>query len=65
MITKEKLIETIKALPEDKFEDIDELIENIHLMEKIKRAEEDIANGRVVTHQQVKEEMEKWKNLHR
>ncbi len=65
MITKEKLLETIKAMPEDKFEDIDELIENIHLMEKIKRAEDDIANGRVFTHQQVKDEMEKWKSLHK
>ncbi len=65
MITKERLLETIKAMPEDKFEDVDELIDNIHLMEKIKRAENDIANGRVFTHQQVKDEMDKWINLHK
>ena len=35
MITKEKIIESIKAMPEEKFDDIDVLLERIVLLEKI------------------------------
>lgn len=65
MITKEKLIETIKAMPEDKFEDVDELIDRIHLVEKTKQAEKDIAAGNVFTHEQVKEQMQQWLSQHK
>ena len=35
MITKERLIEAIQSMPENKFEDINELIDKIHLWKKL------------------------------
>jgi len=39
MLTKKKIIESIKAMPENSFEDIDVLLERIVLLEKIEEAE--------------------------
>ena len=56
-ITKKQVIETINAMPEDTFEDIDVLLERIMVLEKIEKAEKDIAEGRTYTTEQAKE---KW-----
>lgn len=48
-ISKKQVIETINAMPEDEFNDIDVLIERILLLKKIERAENDITEGRVYT----------------
>ena len=37
MLTKEKLLASIKAMPEDEFEDIDVLFERIVILEKIEK----------------------------
>ena len=47
-------------MPEDKFEDIDLLLERIVLLEKIEKAEDDIANGRTYTTTEAKQKLEKW-----
>ena len=60
MLTKDKIIETIKAMPEDQFEDIDVLLERLVLLEKVQQGEEDIKAGRVYSNEQMKEIIQSW-----
>ncbi len=60
MLTKQKILESIKAMPEDSFEDIDVLLERIVLLEKIEESEKAIREGRVFTQQEAMEKMKKW-----
>ena len=60
MLTKEKIIETIKAMPEDNFTEIEILLERLVLLEKIQSAEEDLEAGRVYTNDQMKEIVKSW-----
>lgn len=60
MLTKEKLIESLKAMPEEEFEDIDVLLERIVLLEKIENGEEDIVEGRVFSNEKAKQNLFKW-----
>lgn len=60
MITKEKLLETIKAMPEDKFEDIDVLIQRIFFLEKIENGIKDIENGNYISNDKMKTEIQEW-----
>ena len=62
MITKERLIESIQSMPEDKFEDIDVLIERIFFLEKLERGLKDIEDGNVVDHDDVKKIISTWSN---
>ncbi|HEY2725808.1 MAG TPA: hypothetical protein VGI61_01435 [Parafilimonas sp.] len=48
-ISKKQVIETISAMPEEEFDDIDVLIERILLLQRIERAEKDITKGRIYT----------------
>ncbi len=60
MLSKEKLLESIKAMPEDEFEDIDIVLERIVMLEKIEKAEKDISNGKVYSTEQAMQKLEKW-----
>ena len=60
MITKEKIIESIKAMPEEKFEDIDILLERIVLLEKIETGLKDIQNGNTHTNEEMNQIIESW-----
>jgi len=60
MLTKEKLLNSIKAMPEDQFEDIDVLLERIVILEKIEKAEKDISDGNVFSTTKAKEKLSKW-----
>ena len=60
MITKEKIIESIKAMPEEKFEDIDVLLERIVLLEKIETGLKDIQNGNTHTNEEMNQIIESW-----
>ena len=60
MLTKKKIIESIRAMPEDNFEDIDVLLERIVLLEKIEEAEKAIKEGRVHTQKEAMQKMKKW-----
>lgn len=53
-ISKKQVIETINAMPEDEFNDVDVLIERIIILQKIDRAENDIAEGKVYTTDELK-----------
>lgn len=60
MITKEKIIESIKAMPEEKFENIDVLLERIVLLEKIETGLEQIENGDTHTNEEMNQIIEEW-----
>ena len=60
MLTKEKMIETLKALPEEKFYSVDTLIEEIILMDKIEKSLEAVQKGEVLSEEEVDKEIEKW-----
>ena len=60
MLTKEKLLASIEAMPEERFDDIDVLLERIVILEKIERGEKDIEEGRVYTSEVAKQKLEKW-----
>ena len=62
MLTKEKIIEIIQAMPENSFEDIDVLFERLIILEKIERGQADIEAGRTITHEELKKKMETWFN---
>ncbi|HRH60740.1 MAG TPA: hypothetical protein PL045_09240 [Chitinophagaceae bacterium] len=59
-VTKKQVIETISAMLEDTFEDIDVLLERIMVLEKVEKAEKDITEGRTYTTEQAKEKLSKW-----
>ena len=59
-ISKKQVIETINAMPEEEFNDVDVLIERIIILQKIEKAENDIAKGRVYTTGEAKEKLSKW-----
>lgn len=60
MITKEKIIESIKAMPEEKFDNIDVLLERIVLLEKIEIGLKDIDNGDTHTNEEMNQTIKEW-----
>jgi len=60
MITKDKIIEAIKAMPEDRFEDIDILLERLVILDKVEKGMKDIEEGKVVSHEEMKNKLDSW-----
>ena len=60
MSTREKIIESIKAMPEDNFEDIDVLLERIVVFDKIERGLKDVEDGNVVSNEEMKNVIDTW-----
>lgn len=60
MITKEKIIEAIRAMPEDRFEDIDILLERLIILEKVEKGMKDIEDGNIVSHEDMKNKIDSW-----
>ena len=60
MLTKKKIIESIKAMPEDDFEDIDVLLERIVVLDKIERGLKDVENGDVISNEEMKTIIDSW-----
>lgn len=58
MLSKDKLIQTIKDLP-DNFS-VDELFERIILLQKIEIASEQSEKGQVLSTEQARERLKKW-----
>ncbi|GEO11485.1 hypothetical protein [Segetibacter aerophilus] len=59
MLKNEKLLASIKAMPEDEFDNIDVLLERIVILEKIEKAEKDIVDGKVFSTDEAKEKLAK------
>ncbi len=60
MITKQKILETINAMPEERFDDIELVIERLVLLEKIQKGIEQAEKGEMVSFDELKEEMKSW-----
>lgn len=60
MLTKEKILASIKAMPEDEFEDIDVLLERIVMLEKIEKGEKNILEGKVYSTEVAMQKLDKW-----
>ncbi|HEV2851211.1 MAG TPA: hypothetical protein VHC97_00250 [Thermoanaerobaculia bacterium] len=57
-IGKQELHKLVEDLPEQV--EIDEVLYRLYLREKLDAAEEDVRDGRVVTHEEVVAETAKW-----
>ena len=60
MITKQQIVDAINALPEDKFENLEAIIEEIILLEKIHKGVEAAQRGELIGEEDVDKETEKW-----
>ena len=60
MITKEKLIETIKNMPEEKFNNLDSVLEEIILMDKIENSLNAAAKGDVISEEEMDKLVDSW-----
>ncbi len=58
-MTKEKVIAAIKDMPQDFHLDL--LIEKLIIIEKIDAAEQQVREGEVTYHTEVKKKIEEWK----
>lgn len=58
MLTKEKIQNTLKDLPENP--EIELVIEKLILLDKIEKGLKDVSEGNVYTGEQVREELKKW-----
>ncbi len=59
-LTKKQIIAAIEAMPKEEFEDSNEVIEEIILLEKIEEGLKDMNEKRVITHEEMKKEMQSW-----
>ncbi len=57
-IAKKQILELVKDLPEEV--DIDEVMYRLYLRQKIESAEEDVREGRLVSHEEVMKETSQW-----
>ncbi len=60
MLTKEKLLASINAMPEDEFEDIDILFERLAMLNKIQTGIEQADRGELITLEELVKEMKEW-----
>jgi predicted transcriptional regulator len=58
MVTKEKLIEAIKKLPEGFT--IEQVIEELVLLDKIEKGVEDIDQGKIYSTKEAEKRLSKW-----
>lgn len=59
-ISKKQVIESINAMPEEEFDDIDVLLERIVVLDKIEKAEKNVSEGKVYTTDEAKQQLSKW-----
>ncbi len=60
VISKKQVIESIKAMPEEEFDDIDVLLERIMILSKIAKAEINISEGKIYKIEEAKQQLSKW-----
>jgi len=58
MLTKEKVKKTIDRLP-DSFT-VDQVVEELVVLDKIEKGLKEVAEGKVYSTQQVKDQLKKW-----
>lgn len=60
MLTKDKLIEIINHMPDEKFSNIENLLEEIVLFNKIEISLQAAAKGEVFTEEEMNQIISKW-----
>ncbi len=60
MISKAKIIEAIKAMSEDKFEDIDILLERLVILDKVEKGLKDVEEEKIISHEDMKIKIDSW-----
>lgn len=58
IIAKDQVLDMIKDFPNEV--DVDEFMYRLYLKEKLETAEEDVREGRVISHEDVVKETSKW-----
>ncbi len=56
-LNKQRVIDTINAMPEEEFVNIDVLLERIVMLEKIEKAEKNIVEGKTYTTEEAKQQI--------
>jgi hypothetical protein len=59
-IRKEEVLELVRQLPDEV--DVEEVIYRLYLREKLAVAEEDIATGRTLSSEEVREQARTWRH---
>ena len=60
MLTKELILETIKNMPEENFDDIDILLERLVMLDKIQTGIEQADRGELIPLEEIIKEMKEW-----
>lgn len=60
MISKNQIIDAIRAMPEEEFTDVEPVIEEIILLEKIKKGLAAVEKNEVLSEDEVEKLSEKW-----
>ena len=60
MLTKEQVLQSIKNMPEERFDDIDVLLERLVMLEKIYTGLDQLDKGEGVAVDQMQKEMSTW-----
>lgn len=60
MITKKQIIEVINAMPQEEFNDIEPVIEEIILLEKIKKGLAAVEQGKTLSEDEADKIIESW-----
>jgi hypothetical protein len=55
---KQEALEAIQSLPENA--DIEDIMYRLHVINKLRKSHEAIAHGQVLSHEELKREVEKW-----
>jgi hypothetical protein len=55
---KERVLEVVEELPDDV--DLDALIERLYVLRRLELAEDEVASGKLVDHDEVEQRMAKW-----
>lgn len=59
-ISKKQIIEVINAIPQEEFNDVEAVIEEIILLEKIEKGMEAMRNGEVISEHEADKAIDKW-----
>ncbi len=57
-MSKDRILEVVEALPDDV--DVDSLIERLYLLRRLELAEQEIAHGNLVQHEEVEKRFASW-----
>ena len=59
-ITKKQLIDTINAMPEEEYENLDVVMERMMILKKIEKAEKNIRENKTYTTEEAKQYLSSW-----